>query len=429
MPQSNSSSTCRQLARSPARKRQALGLVVTSLAVLGCALTARAGVVVNEVNATISGGGAEWYVSNLTGTSNGLPIGGTANGGPGFGVTDAELQSNGEGDAFDNGAMVWVNDEQFVAPAGAQITPISVAAGPSLMSGLQVSVNYYAVQSAPLLRTQAIFTNPSNSPVTATITLTTNVGSDSSTQVIATSNGDLAFTTADRWIITDDSDTNGDDPTNTHVLAGPNTGLLTETGLTLFEDSGPEGVLARYSLTVPANSTRRLLFFNELNAGAAEAVTDAARYDTLPPNSPLLDGLSGTDRAQVANFQLDTAPSFGRLTGSGTVGTGRNTFSVEATTAQITNRGQLVYTDAATRRTVRSVVVNSVSRFGNEVQLTGTARINNGASLPFSASFVDNGNVGDTMRLSVGGAINFAPAVIRTGGVVITPASSGNQPG
>jgi len=406
--------------QSPVCRSTAVFLITTAFALLGCGLSARAGVTPLPTDADISGGGATWNVRNNQGTSNGLPLGGNGSSSPGLGISDATLTTTSQGDAFDSGVIVWVNDEVFIAPPPAQITPVSYAAGPVQMSGLQVSVDYYAVQTDPILRTQAVFTNPSNFPITATITLTTNVGSDSSTQVIATSSGDTAFTTADHWIITDDGSTTGGDPTNTHVLANGNTGLLVETGLTVFNSAATNGVLARYSLTVPANSTRRLLFFNELNSSAAEAVTDVARYDNITPDSPLLVGLSGNDREQVVNFQFGVS-QFGRLTGSGTVGNGRNPFSVEATATQGVNRGQLVYTDVATRRTVRSVTVNAVGRVGNTVQMSGTARINNGGLLPFNASFQDNGASGDIFRLQVGGVINVGPTPLRTGNILITP--------
>jgi len=394
--------------------------IVAAAVLLGSGFAARAGQQVVGINAFITGGGAVWNVRNDLGTTNGLPLGGISNAGSGFGITDARLDTTNQVDAFDNGIMVWVNDELFVAPAAPQITPISVAADPAFMSGLQVSVDYLAIQSDPILRTQAVFTNPSSSPITATITLTTNVGSDDGTQVIGTSSGDTTFTTADHWIITDDSSAGGGDPTNIHVLGGANTGPSAETGLTVFSNAGTQGVLARFSLTVPANSTRRLLFFNELSSSAGKAVINVTRYETLEPNNPLLIGLSEGAQAQVANFQINDR-SYGRLVGSGTVGNSRNPFSVEAISAPGSNRAQLVYTDLSTRRTVRSVGINSVSRVGNLVQIAGTARINNGILLPFGASFVDNGTVGDTFRLYVAGIIVVGPTAIRTGGVQVSP--------
>jgi hypothetical protein len=73
----------------------------------------------------------------------------------------------------------------------------------------------------------------------------------------------LSFTTADRWLITDDVSTVLGDPTNTHVVFGPGSPLVTPSNAseTVFLAAATNGVLADFALTVPGNGTIALLFF------------------------------------------------------------------------------------------------------------------------------------------------------------------------
>ena len=60
---------------------------------------------------TIGGGSSSvWSFSDNVTTSNGQAVGGSITAGNGLALTDADLGS--QVDAFDNGAMVWVNDNQ-----------------------------------------------------------------------------------------------------------------------------------------------------------------------------------------------------------------------------------------------------------------------------------------------------------------------------
>ncbi|MCH8919378.1 MAG: hypothetical protein IIA23_01570, partial [Chloroflexi bacterium] len=211
-------------------------------------------------------GGSEWDVQNEGGTSNGLPAGGDDDDSPGLNIHDAQF-TGGQSDAFDHGLMVFVDDVIFVAPGGdADLTGETLTAGPVTLSDLDVSMEYFALSSEAKLRTFVTFDNPSGSPIAATVSWVTNMGSDDDTAVAGTSSGDALFTTSDRWVVTfeDCCDPLDNDPVNTHVLFGPGSPAVTPSSVsqTVFENSGTEGILAEYDITVPAGGTRYLLFFN-----------------------------------------------------------------------------------------------------------------------------------------------------------------------
>lgn len=258
---------------------------------------------------TLTNGGASWDIVNTGGTSNGRPTGGTCDNSPGLAVLDAQLLAPSKVDAFDYGLSLWVNDNIFVPGAGTLTrSGQTLSAGPSPLNGLNVMVQYAALAGSPTLRVLIGVQNPTTSPLTRTVSLVSNLGSDTTTVVTATSSGDTVFTTADRWVITADSATAPGDPVVTHVLAGPGTPAVPPAAVsqTVFGCIAPpftQGVLASYSLTVPPGATRYLLFFAQLAATASAAATAAAAFDTTPaPGSDLVSGLDTAVLRNVVNW-------------------------------------------------------------------------------------------------------------------------------
>jgi Tol biopolymer transport system component len=262
----------------------------------------------NETQTLTGGGpgGSSWFINNLGGTDNGLPTGGFCASTPGLTVFDASLGN--QGDAFDNGLTLWVNDTVFVAPPIVDLAGQTYTAGPVAMAGLNVTMQYYAASQSGTLRTVARFDNPSGSPIPVIVKWLTNVGSDGATQVVGSSSGDAAFTAADRWVVTRDG--GPFDPVNTHVLFGPGNPPVTPLSVSqvVFNCADTQGIFAQYSLQVPAGGTQALLFFNQLNPGQDQALAGAAAFDSSNLDGDLLAGLGLAERAQVQNWQLATAP-------------------------------------------------------------------------------------------------------------------------
>jgi len=313
------------------------------------------------------GAGASWAIRNDVGPDNGLPTGGTASlyhsgtghllGSPGFGIAEASLGS--QLNAFDGASLLFVNNQIFVAPTTVDIASTTTTGGYNIMtagsvtlSGLNVTMQLYADQTLPVLRTFVSFTNPTATAITVPVTFATNVGSDANTAIQATSNGDTTFAVNDHWMITDDNPTNGA-LSDTHVLAGPGnpTVIANSVSQTVFDyvpNSGTEGVLANYTITIPANSTRNLLVFNGVNQTSADAKSTAAIYNdvSLLQGSTLLTGLTSQQLSNTLNWDsLVPQISVGNISlFEGNSSTKLATFNISLSTAS----GKSVTVDYAT---------------------------------------------------------------------------------
>ena len=257
--------------------------------------------------------GTIWFLDNSMGTSGG-PFGGSCNGSPGVGATDAGTSATG--DAYDNGYGLYVDGTLF-ATGTADLTGTTVTAGPQVMSGLDVTRQLFFSTTRQVMRVLDSFQNPTAGTINVVVEMPVNFGSDGATVVGATSSGDLIFTTADRWVIT--SDGGPFDPVNTTVLFGPGAPAITAASVTqtVFSCAATNGVGWTFNLSVPAGATRRLLFFagleDMLGAGntVAGAMTNAAIFDsavTLHTTTDLTSGLSNAELLQVANWDFSFVP-------------------------------------------------------------------------------------------------------------------------
>jgi hypothetical protein len=257
-------------------------------------------------SATLPGGeGSSWFVRDDQVTTNGAPTGGscttTGVSGSGAGTLDASIGF--QGDAFDCATMAWVG--------GTQVGGLMVAAGneavfaPVPVSGLVAQMELHAVSTQSTLRVLLKLTNPTTSTIAVPVEYVNNLGSDGSTQVIASSSGDLAFGTDDRWLITDDFSTVSGDPTNTTVVYGPDSPPETTTAvsMTVFQAAGTEGTLARFDLEIAPGTQETLMFFQQLNPTATDAQTDVVQFDTTPPpGHPLTEGMTPDEFATIVNW-------------------------------------------------------------------------------------------------------------------------------
>ena len=266
---------------------------------LTLAATSLAAPTVMAGSANIQGGGATWAVYDSFGTTNGLPSGGscTTNVGNGNGASVSDASISGQGDAFDFGVMMWIGRTQV----GGTLTKTgnSVQFNSVSISGLDVQLKYDALQTSPTLRSYLTMTNPSDQDIIVSFDYANNFGSDGSTQVMRTSSGDLSYTPDNSWIVTDDSST---DPANLSVFYGPGSTLDApdHVSQTVWEDQkgGTEGVRVRYdSVTIPAQSTRALIFFQEMHGTSSGALALGALC--LPCNDSYLVGLLSRDLDQV----------------------------------------------------------------------------------------------------------------------------------
>ena len=180
------------------------------------------------------------------------------------------ISDGGGADAYDGWGTVAVNNVQYssadqttcrLEPDGQQFDFAEID-----LAGLKVSRKAYVpTTGAGFARTVTFLRNPSLAPVTVSLTLTGDVGSDASTKLLATSSGDAvtADPNDDSWVVTADSATAPGDPPLAHVFDSTQGGVAdradhlfgTGAGTTPWAN-GADIVRAIYDdVTIPAGAT------------------------------------------------------------------------------------------------------------------------------------------------------------------------------
>jgi len=231
--------------------------------------------------------------------------------GPGGAVFDIDLQSHGAGqllqgtaNAFDglNRLQVGAIDYAPPLPAPGLVNDgRTVLTASQTLAGLTVSreITVPNTGSEDFARTIDVFTNTTGSPITTTVRIVGNLGSDDATTVWATSDGDTLVETTDQWIGTDDADGSGN-PAIIHYIHGPRG--LTPTMVGLVGDRG-DNIEWTYDLTVPTGQTVRLAHFTILGNTRAEAeAAAAALVGDLGFGGQAAAFLTAPELASIANY-------------------------------------------------------------------------------------------------------------------------------
>jgi len=207
---------------------------------------------------------------------------------------------DGTNDAFDGGLFLQVGGESFPAFADA----LTDDGGQTIIieanvNGLEVTRNIFVPSSDEgFARYIEILRNTSAALVATTVRISGNLGSDSATQVIATSSSDTVFTTEDSWVVTDDVDAAGD-PTMAFVIASSPI-FLNPTTASISGDN----FAWSFAVDVPAGETVAILHFAAQHADQATAVANATGLAELQGRA--LDHVSPTLRDLIVNFQEDS---------------------------------------------------------------------------------------------------------------------------
>lgn len=201
---------------------------------------------------------------------------------------DGEV-SDGTDDAFDGGFDLsgFGSTSSELEAGGREIVRIGAAAG------LDVTRKVYVDPTQGFARFLDIFTNTTAGVVNTTINYDTNLGSDSGTNVIATSSGDLVVGTDDDWIVTDDNENGSRDPAVVHAFSGP--GGLRPTSISRDGDD----IDWQFDLTLAPGETQAIMQYSAQNFVRQEAI-DIAPQLALLRESFL--GLSSDEAAAVVNF-------------------------------------------------------------------------------------------------------------------------------
>jgi len=206
---------------------------------------------------------------------------------------------NGTSDAYDGGMTLSVGGTSFTDSAPAVMFPDvpEVWIGPDTLAGLVVTRRVYVSPTRNFARFVEIFENRGAGPVATSVVIGTNLGSDASTVLVSTSDGDATFETTDRWIVTDDADASGD-PTLLHVLQGPGAPIAPQAV------AAPTGTLQyTFALAVAAGQRVILMHFASQNEDRDDALRNAVAMASLGA-SGMLDELTDDDLEDVVNWDL-----------------------------------------------------------------------------------------------------------------------------
>jgi len=200
---------------------------------------------------------------------------------------------NGSTGAYDGGLTLFVDDISFsnFTEAVADNNQHELTVGPDTLSGLLVSRKVFVPENDAFVRYLEILDNPTAAAISATVRLGTNLESNSSTTLIATSNGDDVFTTDDDYLIT----VGNSGPTMTHVFSGP--GAVAEpTAASLLSDI----INYEFAVTVPAGGRVILMHFASQNSDNTVAQVSADALRGL--SGAALDEMSISELQSVVNF-------------------------------------------------------------------------------------------------------------------------------
>ncbi len=234
------------------------------------------------------------------------------NGGPKLTINEATA-ANGDSDAYDRAWNTAVNTTGVMSDGTGDLTGNTYTAASQNISGLNVTYQLFFSEDTQCNRLVLFFDNTTGSPISETVRIETEFGSDYDTQVDGTSSGNTTFTTADRWLVTSDGEPGGD-PVNTTVFYGTGSPLATPTSVSL-EGCGTEGFSVTYDITVPRGTSRCLMLFACLGdfTGTANTISGALAAaplfdsnDTIPGD--LLSGLSTDQLKECVNWDFFEPP-------------------------------------------------------------------------------------------------------------------------
>jgi len=276
--------------------------ILAALAASASALTLAAVAIAVPVDPDIvdlqaGGGDAIFDVSNETGTCpGGADCVFAIDDGTGFGSTDA----------FDGGLVLTVGGRAFADFDGSgDLTGQQLRVGPTTLGGVKVTRVERGLPGSPTLRSLVTLKNTKRKPVRRTVVLGSAMGSDSDTEVIRSSSGDLALDASDRWAITSDEPLGGSpsDPPVTFVNYGKGRVLKTVAASLVPSDSD-SFVFAAYKVRLGSKQTRHLLFYTEFGDEHADAIQRANKFNRKRLSGALKNGIARNVQKKILNWDL-----------------------------------------------------------------------------------------------------------------------------
>lgn len=182
------------------------------------------------------------------------------------------------------------------------------------IGGLSVSRKVFVPANDQFARWLNLFTNTTGAPITFSMVTANNLGSDSSTKIVSSSNGNATAELTDTWVSTFQSysGSTSSDPRLGHVLQG--LGATVPLALIHFAD-GEDTPYWGYTITLSPGETKIIASFVTGQPSKAAANAKAAQIAGLPDTT--LQCLAGNERQQIANFappqNVVEVPALGEL--------------------------------------------------------------------------------------------------------------------
>jgi IPTL-CTERM motif len=182
---------------------------------------------------------------------------------------------------------------------------------PVVGGSIQVSRKVFVPANDSFGRWLNIVTNPGATPVSFNLIVGHNLGSDSNTKIVTSSNGNNTAETSDTWInsFQNYSGTTSSDVRLGHVLQGP--GAINPVTFINFVD-GDDEPYWDYALTLAPGETRIIANFVAGQPSNAAAAAKAAQLVGLPTNATQC--LTPAERTAITNFGAvaQPVPTLGR---------------------------------------------------------------------------------------------------------------------
>ena len=218
----------------------------------------------------------------------------------------------GSWNAFDSGLEMTEFFIDFEQQAVAEENGREILFGPYFTfqdQGVVVHRKVYVPEDQSFVRYLEIVQNTRSTDRSHSIQLTSNLGSDDETTVVATSSGDTNVNVADQWVVTDDAAADTGVAAAVHLFAGPGgdrPSVVTQSG-----DQFAFG----YDLELGGGETQIVMHF-ALQGHNRGSLQDAARELSLLGNRALA-GMTNEEIDQLVNFDSrDLADVFAIQAGS-----------------------------------------------------------------------------------------------------------------
>lgn len=204
-------------------------------------------------------------------------------------------------DAFDGYAGIRINDTSYSdnGSVSFECAGRQLVYNPQTMGSLVVSRKVYVPDNDEFVRWLNLITNTSGSPVAVTLRMYNDLGSDSYTTIHNTSSGDMVWTTADTWFVTDGD---SDDPKLGHVVQGPGSPVAPVATID-FDDGYADEPVWTYDFTVPAGETVIIMHFVTGQPTIAAAAAKAAQLVNPGSYPQALTCVIPQEQAQIINWE------------------------------------------------------------------------------------------------------------------------------